>query len=107
MSMSSNLLDRVYHQEDDVIDDINRAVAFTALPALAAVIQSESKRLMRKYSPTEDDPFSMDALQSLILSQIASFLTYGDVDQAEVVQPHMLGGVYAEFYFDVQPEVKN
>lgn len=102
--LDERLLTRVYHQEDDVVDDINRAVAFTALPAIAAVIQQESKRLMKKYSPTEDDPFSMDALQSLILSQIASFLTYGDLDQVEIVQPHMLGGAYAEFYFDVKPE---
>ena len=107
MGLDSGLIERVYHQQSPVVEDVNRSAAFTVLPALATAIKSEAQRIMQKYSPDEADPFSQDALQSLILSQLASFLTYGDLDQTEIVQPHMLGGAYAEFYFEVKPEPKS
>lgn len=103
--LDSSLLKRVDWQEKRVVEDVNQSVAFTALPAIAAIIRKEAERLMHKYSPDEDDPFSLDALQSLMLSQVASFLTYDDLDQMEVIQPHMLDTDYARFFFDVEPLV--
>lgn len=107
MSLDTNLLGRVYHREEAVINSINESVVRAVLPALAAVIQSEALKISAKYSPTEADPFSRDALQSLILGQVASFLTFDDIDQVEIIAPHQLAiPSYAEFFFDVQPMSK-
>jgi len=100
MSLDANLLSRVYHREDDVINSINESVVHAILPSIAKVIQTEAQKISDKYSPTEADPFSQDALQSLLISQIASFLTFDDCDQMEVIQPHQLMlPIYAEFFF--------
>ncbi len=103
MSLDSNLISRVYHRETDVVDSINESVVRAVLPAMASIIQAEALKISSKYSPTEADPFSRDALQSLLISQIASFLTFDDCDQMEVIQPHQLAApAYAEFFFDVK-----
>jgi hypothetical protein len=102
MALDSNLIGRVYHRETDVVDAINQSIVRDILSALAKVIQAEAGRISDKFSPTEVDPFSRDALQSLLISQIASFLTFDDCDQMEIIQPHQLTNpAYAEFFFEV------
>lgn len=102
--LDKNLLSRVYHREDAVVESINESVARAILPILASVIQAEAAKISDQYSPTEVDPFSRDTLQLLLISQVASFLTFNDCDQMEVIQPHQLSNpAYAEFFFDVSP----
>jgi len=105
--LDERLLSRVYHHEDTVIEDINQSVVRAILPAIAQAIQAEAKKISDKYSPTEADPFSRDALQSLLISQIASFLIFDDCDQIEVIQPHQLTTPYAAFFFDVELDTKS
>lgn len=103
--MNEDLLLVVGTDMDATIDTINKAVAFNILPLIAAAIDKEADKVIKKDSPDEFDPFAKDALQILMIAQIAAYLTYGSIEMVETIQPHMLGERYAAYFFRVEPDL--